>query len=89
MKRIIRRILKILGIPDIYPLVNKIWFEDGEIYIHTNCRSGMFYLPIKKGEEYIYFLADIERTDKLPKGETIYTLTDIKDKSPKQLEEQK
>lgn len=106
MKTIIRRILKIFGLYNIVchifnidSKINKIWYEDGEIYIHTNCRSGLFYLPIQKGELYAYFFVDIMRVmnNELPKDETIYMLTDIRDKKihkkliecQKQKEEQK
>jgi len=68
------------------PLVKRIWYDEkrGEIFIHTNCRSGLFYLPIKKGEQYAYWLADVWQIEGLPKNETIYRLMEIKSEPPTQ-----
>jgi len=69
------------------PLVKRIWYDEtkGQIFIHTNCRSGLFYLPVQGGEQYSYWLADMWEIEenKLPKTETIYRLMDIKKDAPK------
>ena len=68
------------------PLVKRIWYDEkkGQIFIHTNCRSGLFYLPVKGGEQYSCWLADMFEISekKLPKTETIYRLMDIKTEAP-------
>jgi len=67
------------------PLVKKIWHEDGELYLHARCRSGLFYMPIKGGKQYSYWLACWVITCNAGlrnKGETIYRLMDIKDEPP-------
>ena len=67
-------------IPTKKPLIKRIWYDEkiGEIFIHTNCRSGLFYLPIKKGEQYTYWVVDMKQIEGLPKNETIYRLMEIK-----------
>lgn len=68
------------------PLIKRIWYDEekAKLFIHTNCRSGLFYLPINDGKQYAYWLADIFeiRGRKLPKDETIYRLIEIKDGPP-------
>lgn len=57
--------------------IKRTWYQDGELFIHTNCRSGLFHAPIDYGKKFAYFLVDIRETDALPSNETIYRLMDI------------
>lgn len=70
--------------------VKRIWWEYGEIYIHTSCRSGVFSLPVCQDPKYIYehsvtpkhikkaarFLAipSLVEKLKLPSNECVYRL---------------
>lgn len=60
-------------------LIKKIWYDPtkGQIFIHTNCRSGLFHIPVQGGEKMSYWLVDIEQTESLPETETIYRLMDV------------
>ena len=51
--------------------IKRIWYEEGNLYIHVKVRSGLFYLELEDGRR-LDFLADIVKTKTLPKDETIY-----------------
>lgn len=62
-------------------LVKEMWYDanEGSFYMHCNCRSAIFYLPMFNGEKNSVWLASIIKTRerKLPKTETIYQLMEI------------
>lgn len=63
------------------PLIERIWYDNnsGNLYIHTNCRSGLFHLPADGNKKHSLWLCDFSKTKDLPKDQTIYKLMDVKE----------
>lgn len=38
-----------------------LWYENGEIYMHVNQRSSLYYIPINKGKALAEFFVDTSK----------------------------